>query len=93
MNAGNVSHHWETSVAIGEPRIIVNDDILLDEMRDIIKRYVAEYQASSLTPISRQHWRGEFEKLRDQLADPLLKEYSSFEFMEKLYLQECSLAV
>lgn len=91
MSRGNVAHHWDTAVAGGEPQVIVNDDVLLDEMRDIMKRYVADYQENRLTGAKQQHLRREFEKLRDQLADLLLKEYSSFEFMEKLYLQECSL--
>lgn len=91
MNRVNAAHHWDAAVAVGKPQVVVNDDVLLDEMRDIMKHYIAEYREKRLTAANRQHLRREFEKLRDQLADPLLKEYSSFEFMEKLYLQECSL--
>lgn len=66
------------------------DDRLLEEMRGLIKGYVQAYLVNSVGEAARVDCKGRFDQLRSQLHDIILKEYSSFEFMEKLYLQEYS---
>ena len=65
-----------------------NDDRLLDEMRAIMKDYVGHCVQNKITDSLKQDYKTKFEELRGNLRDPMLKDYSSFEFMEKLYMQE-----
>lgn len=65
-----------------------NDDRCLEQMREIIKSHVAECVSKASNTASRLSYKQQFEKLRDKVVNPFLKEYSSFEFMEKLYMQE-----
>ena len=64
------------------------DDDFLDEMRIITRDYVQQSIDNKLTSEMAQKAKDRFNELRDSLQDYLLKEYSSFEFMEKLYRQE-----
>ncbi|OGT22522.1 MAG: hypothetical protein A3C55_02195 [Gammaproteobacteria bacterium RIFCSPHIGHO2_02_FULL_42_13] len=64
------------------------DDNLLDEMRSIMKDYVGLCVQNKMTDSLKQEYKNRFEDLRSKLRDPMLKDYSSFEFMEKLYMQE-----
>jgi len=65
-----------------------NDDQILNDMRSIMKTYVNGQVQNKVTKTMKENHQSEFENLRKKLQDPMLKEYSSFEFMEKLYLQE-----
>lgn len=90
MENGNLAHDMSTldnSIDMLH-QAELNDDQYLEQMRGIMKAYVMAYKADRLTPVFKQESQHEFEALRRQLSDPMLKEYSSFEFMEKLYMQE-----
>ncbi len=69
-------------------RILANDDKFLDRMRTMMKDYAQACAQSKITPSQKHAYKEKFENLRANLYDPVLKEYS-FDFMEKLYLQEC----
>lgn len=64
------------------------DDQLLNEMRAIIKDYVSLYFQNKMDKSLRQEYQSSFEAMRSQLRDNMLREYSSFDFMEKIYMQE-----
>jgi len=64
------------------------DDRILDQMRTVVKEYVAAYVAQLTDEVKRMAYKKQFDDLRQRLRDSVLREYSSFEFIEKLYLQE-----
>ena len=66
----------------------LHDDRLLEEMRGLIREYIQAYLADLAGEVERVACKTKFDQLRSQLKDIILREYSSFEFMEKLYLQE-----
>lgn len=66
------------------------DDQLLDEMRALVKKYVLESIQNEIKDDEKDQCCTAFNELRAKLHDDLLREYSSFEFMEKLYTQEYS---
>lgn len=68
----------------------IHDDHLLDKMRGLIRDYVQASLASLVGEAARAECKGHFDQLRSKLRDGVLREYSSFEFMEKLYIQEFS---
>lgn len=67
-----------------------NDDRLLDEMRVLMKKYVLGCVQNEFAEKEKGQCQTAFNELRAKLHDELLREYSSFEFMEKLYTQEYS---
>ena len=68
-----------------------NDDRLLDDMRALMRKYVFATVQKEITDEQKSQAIATFEELRAKLHDELLREYSSFEFMEKLYTQEYSM--
>ncbi len=66
------------------------DDQLLDEMRALVKKFVLDCVQNAIKDNEKEQCRTIFNELRAKLHDDLLREYSSFEFMEKLYTQEYS---
>ena len=75
-------NNWDFQVPMDQ------DDECLEEMRNIVKGYLRSELEDKVTNTNKEELHRQFDKLRSQLEDPLLKEYSSFEFMEKLYMQE-----
>lgn len=67
-----------------------NDDRLLDEMRMLMKEFVISSVKNKIIDGMKEQYMATFNGLRAKLHDELLREYSSFEFMEKLYTQEYS---
>lgn len=67
-----------------------SDDYVLDQMRSMMRQYVQEHAGKEVTEEEREQYLNKFNQLRTTLHDELLREYSSFEFMEKLYTQEFS---
>jgi len=67
---------------------LTHDDQFLDRMRLLIKDYIhLKFQR----PVSQQEritYRSDFETLRQQLTDTLLKTYITFELMDRLYTIE-----
>ncbi len=57
-------------------------------MRSIMQNYITLSAQNKIGNENKTIIKNRFEELRDQLHDETLKEYSSFEFMEKLYEQE-----
>ncbi len=70
---------------------IRSDDTLLDDMRLIIKEYVDACLAGGIDPQEANSLKDRFNQTREQLNNSVLRDYSSFEFMETLYKQECLL--
>ena len=66
------------------------DDQLLDEMRTLMKKFVFGCVKNEIDDKEKNLYQETFNALRAKLHDELLREYSSFEFMEKLYTQEYS---
>lgn len=66
-----------------------NDDRVLDKMRSMMRQYVQKCtETKEIKEEERVEYLDKFNQLRATLHDELLREYSSFEFMEKLYSQE-----
>lgn len=74
----------------GQVFSILRDDDYLDLMRSVIKEYIAGGQEDSIDSSleAQQTLKTQFEQLRSKLRDVALREYTSFEFMEKLHRQE-----
>jgi hypothetical protein len=92
MENNRISCDWSDLVKVGSivQHAFLNDDFCLERMRDMMKSYVAANQECKLGVSERQQRQDEFNHLRCQLSDPMLREFSSFEFMERLYIQEYS---
>jgi len=74
----------EDNLATGE----MYDNQLLDHMRKIVKEYVCFSLQNEVTDQVKHRYRDSFNRLHGKLKDTVLKEYSSFEFLEKLCIQE-----
>lgn len=62
-----------------------HDDKILDDMRALVQRYVKFKSEGKLTETLDRQLKQQFEALHDQLRDQALKDYSHFDFLEKLY--------
>ncbi|OGT06872.1 MAG: hypothetical protein A2103_05265 [Gammaproteobacteria bacterium GWF2_41_13] len=67
---------------------LTHDDQLLDSMRLLIKDYIHLKFQRPVSQQERATYRLDFETLRQQLTDTLLKTYITFELMDRLYTIE-----
>jgi len=61
-----------------------SDNQLLEQMRAMMKEFVVLSSQQMLPAEKRNSFHHDFEMLRDQLHDPLLKDFSSFDLMERI---------
>lgn len=66
----------------------MHDNQLLDKMRSVVKDYVGLSLQNKATEQVKKSYKESFDALHGKLKDSILKEYSSFDFMEKLCMQE-----
>ena len=93
MENNRISCDWaDDLMQVGSvvQQALLNDDFCLEKMREMMKSYVAANQEGRLSVSEQQQCQDDFNHLRCQLSDPMLREFSSFEFMERLYIQEYS---
>jgi hypothetical protein len=84
LNSPEVDLNWAHEIAA------TNDNHLLEKMRSLIQSYIDLRLTKKIDKSTLHECKNNFEGLRNKLRDPMLKEFSSFNFMEKLYMQELS---